>query len=358
MRTQAAEPLDAVLFSDAEQPLAQSHLQQFISRQLNINFLLAPQSGLARLRNILTKPATHLNLVVVDLGTPTCTSTLLAGALLARRHAVPLIVLERRPGDAAATTNRPFVRGITNRIISRVLWADQTMPQPPITADVLTDIGLTEDLQPDNGVGPVGIHNLPAITAIHTAAFPESAMTHLGAAVVERYYRWQFIGEHPAPYASGFWHEGMLVGFVFGGARRDAISGYARRFLPTLILNAARRPQELKRLAAPKVLQITRLMMRRTPIPQATAKPETSRPSDTSFGILSIAVAPQAQGSGAAQALLESAETSARSAGFQSMHLSVDLTNHRAIKFYTRCGWDHARIDGLPTGRMVNHLQC
>ena len=53
-----------------------------------------------------------------------------------------------------------------------------------------------------------------------------------------------------------------------------------------------------------------------------------------------IAIASEAEGKGAAQALLKAAETAAREAGAESMTLHVFARNERARRFYDRAGYD------------------
>lgn len=181
--------------------------------------------------------------------------------------------------------------------------------------------------------------DLADVAAVHMEAFPSSVLTKLGEAAIRRYYDWQLTGPHDCV-ALGGWTGGQLVGFVFGGTFDAALFGFLRRDRTFLIGRLLRRPQlladpELR----PSIGMGLQSIVRRGAKPVG---PVVERPP--SFGILSIAARPSAQGSGIAQQLLAEAEQAARSRGFEHMNLTVDLANGRAIRFYERNGWirDHS----------------
>jgi len=148
---------------------------------------------------------------------------------------------------------------------------------------------------------------------------------------------------------------------VVGGTRREAVTGFVRTSPGTLALGALTHPLFVRRIAASKLRAVVgtlRSNRRRAPQPGAAAPTGDAgrAPAGASFGILSIAVAPSHQGTGAASELLAAAEADARHSGFAAMNLTVDVDNHRAIRFYEKHGW---RRDGTDAwaGRMVKVLR-
>lgn len=219
----------------------------------------------------------------------------------------------------------------------------------------------------------IGLDDLRQVTEVHRRAFPNSAVTELGPAVVRRYYRWQLTGPHPTLYSLGAWKDGELVGFVFGGLRYKAVAGFARGSLGTIALGALTHPRAIRSLALPKVTSLARLMVYRRgpadpptpasacPFPTDNAalsvgQPDT-KPAGPSFGILSIAVLPSAQGSGVANELMARAKAAAIMHGFSQMNLTVQIDNARAIAFYERWGWERRLSAGEWTGAMLLRLE-
>jgi len=213
----------------------------------------------------------------------------------------------------------------------------------------LTRCGVTRPASLENGCGPLAQSDLARVVDIHRAAFPDSAITQLGDAVIHRYYAWQFIGPHPAPVAIGVWRDGRIVGFLFGGRRQRAVVGFVRRYVGAIALGAMRHPGAVRRLAAPKVMAVAKLLAHggaagpTQPAPRAAPPDPDEMPAPTdlgpSFGVLSVAVAAEAQGTGAAQQLLLAAEAAAADDGLMRMHLTVQTENGRAIAFYEKLGW-------------------
>jgi ribosomal protein S18 acetylase RimI-like enzyme len=217
----------------------------------------------------------------------------------------------------------------------------------------LSRCGAPRDLPPASGCGPLGLVDIDAVIDIHRAAFPDSAITQLGDAVIRRYYAWQFVGPHPAPVALGVWHDGRLVGFLFGGRRHRAVVGFVHRYVGAIALGALCHPGAVRQLAVPKVMAVARLLVRGTGTPvvgPATAAPpvvdspapdreSVSPEAGPSFGVLSVAVSADARGTGAAAMLMAGAEQAAGLDGLTRMHLTVQTENGRAIAFYEKLGW-------------------
>lgn len=186
----------------------------------------------------------------------------------------------------------------------------------------------------------LGPGDLAEITRVHLQAFPDSEMSRLGAGIVTRYYRWQFDSSHPLPFAEGAWRDEELVGFVIGGIRREAVSGFVRRNVPAILVAGALHPRAARSLFGPEALNILRLAFLRG---RSHTEPLTDdaglAEAPWSFGVLSIGVVPACQGLGTADQLMDVAEAAARNAGAASMNLTVHPTNIRAVRFYERRGW-------------------
>lgn len=89
-----------------------------------------------------------------------------------------------------------------------------------------------------------------------------------------------------------------------------------------------------------------------------SVKKEVSPPKQSSFGILAIAVDPQWQKTGAGKAIMEYCEQVALQRGFRFMDLTVHPTNHNAVAFYERLGWERVVENGEWEGRMSKSLAC
>ena len=200
--------------------------------------------------------------------------------------------------------------------------------------------------------------DLVAVASIHMQAFPNSALTKLGFEPVRRYYEWQMIGPHETLIIGAF-NEGKMVGFCVGGIFRGALGGYLdknRNFLirkivthPWLVFNSIFRDRA--RFA------IWRTLRKVSPFSKETSALEKPQGRSKSFGILSIAVAPQHQGTGTAKLLMEYSEHVALERGFAQMGLSVHPSNGRAIRFYEKMGWQKDEIDGKWSGHMTKFLE-
>jgi ribosomal protein S18 acetylase RimI-like enzyme len=211
--------------------------------------------------------------------------------------------------------------------------------------------------QVDSNVEIAGldVEDLDGIARIHIAAFPESELGRQGAESVKRNYRFQFEGPHDLT-AIGARLDGALVGFLFGGVFRGSTIGFVKREWRYLLLQALRHPSTLLRpVALKRALLAVQLLFRRAPAPMAE---DPTRVADRSFGVLSIAVDPAAQGMGIGGLVMEAAIAAARALDFEQMHLTVHRDNHEAIRFYERFGWTQVPGDeGGSSRQMVLRLR-
>lgn len=202
-------------------------------------------------------------------------------------------------------------------------------------------------------------NNLGDVAAIHSSAFPQSAMTSLGHEAVRRYYEWQLIGPHECD-ALGAFRDGELLGFCFGGKFRGALSGFLRQNRLFLTREVLTHPWLLTSPFFRQRVGFGLQAMRRfRPREQKRDTQDKSASRHKSYGILSIGVDRQSQGLGVGRLLMLEAEQRARAAGFDQMHLTVHPDNVQAIGFYQRLGWkkDGQDARGNWSGRMIKILE-
>jgi ribosomal protein S18 acetylase RimI-like enzyme len=198
---------------------------------------------------------------------------------------------------------------------------------------------------------------LDKVVKVHCQAFPTSALTKLGFEPVRRYYEWQIIGPHYALNIGAFEGE-TLIGFCFGGVFRGALGGFLEKNRSFLIRQIATHPwllfnplfRERAAFAFKRVFQRKKTSTQQPKVETASQKPAPS------FGILSIAVSPDHQGSGAAKLLMEYSEQVAIERGFTRMVLTVHPSNSRAVRFYEKMGWQKDEVDGVWSGHMSKLL--
>jgi ribosomal protein S18 acetylase RimI-like enzyme len=89
--------------------------------------------------------------------------------------------------------------------------------------------------------------------------------------------------------------------------------------------------------------------------PPSTAIPQPAH-IERSFGILAIAVDPVFQGTGVGKILIQASESQAAHQGFTRMHLTVQIDNLQAIRFYERTGWEKILDTHMWNGRMSKIL--
>lgn len=198
-------------------------------------------------------------------------------------------------------------------------------------------------------------NDLDAVASVHIKAFEGRALAALGYESVRRYYHSQLTGPHDAVYLGAFQAD-KLVGFCFAGVFRGSLYFFLREhkwFLawrvfthPWLIFSSFFRERILLAL---RVLKFVRT--------KPATSPQLMRRSMKSFGILAIAVDPGCQGAGVGKQLMQLSEQIARQRGFEQMHLTVDVKNIGAIKFYEGLGWQKVVADdGVWRGSMSKEL--
>ena len=195
--------------------------------------------------------------------------------------------------------------------------------------------------------------DLNNVAILHQKAFKNSTLTKFGVESIKRYYAWQLFGPHNC-YAVGVFNKNdSLLGFCFAGVFQNSLSGFLlknKRFLfsraithPWLIIN----PQLIG-----QIKNIFRIF-KKTKITNTNA----STSNNNSFGILSIAVDPERNGSGIGTIIMNLVEEKAIKQGYSQMHLTVHPNNGRAIAFYEKCGWKKStNAKEKWTGYMIKSL--
>lgn len=206
-------------------------------------------------------------------------------------------------------------------------------------------------------IRPILVEDLPLVARLHLDSFPDSALTKLGPAIVERYYQWQLAGPHRKVHAVAAFVAAECAGFSFSGIFSGSTSGFIRRYRANLITAVLRHPhlifneRFLKRLG-----EGIRLLTRQKKLTVRDTKGGTAEPR-TDYGILSIAVAPRFQKSGIGQRLMLDAEAEALKYGCRELCLTVHPENTKAVRFYEKQEWRKLVTAGLWNGAMVKTLK-
>ncbi len=213
--------------------------------------------------------------------------------------------------------------------------------------------------------GPRAVHlrtlegaDLARVSEIHLAAFPNSALSMLGAEAVRRYYEWLLTGPHDC-LALGASVKTDIVGFCFAGVFKGAMSGFLQNNRAFLFGRILTRPRlwmnPLFRERATVGVRILRRFGQQPPSTPSAAARSGAKPVSP-FGILAVTVHPDSHGQGIGKALMFEAERTARRRDFKEMQLTVQISNHRAISFYESLSWEKSFHQAVWHGEMRKAL--
>ena len=187
---------------------------------------------------------------------------------------------------------------------------------------------------------------------LHTAAFPDYFLTHLGPSFLRRYYE-AFLGEpHTVVIGSV---NGRPVGFVAGTTdlARFQRGLYRRNLLHFPVIIAGRIVtdrvvrREITRRRHHVRLAISSMLRGRRP-GRDDEGGKSSTPDSAISHLFAICVEPSAQGTGVA-AMMTAYLDAERRNGARRVRLSVFTDNARAIKFYEHGGWMAVEVEGDST---------
>lgn len=198
----------------------------------------------------------------------------------------------------------------------------------------------------------LNILDLIQVADLHCKAFEDSALTKLGKEPVRRYYEWQITGPHES-YFVGVFDRERLVGFCVGGVFRGALRGFLNKNKNFLLGWVLKRPWLLTNSLIQERIKLSFHVLRI----KRSVNPSKINISGSSFGILSIAVDPEIQGFGVGKIILDDIENTAKTAGYNKMHLSVHPSNLVAVSFYEKNGWIKRNdTAGIWTGDMEKDI--
>lgn len=182
------------------------------------------------------------------------------------------------------------------------------------------------------------VSDLPGIVRCHLTAFPGQPMTELGPRWLAALYRY-YLNHPEGVTVVAVNPERGVVGFVVGGGpdiRDQFIRGARYRFAPVILWRTLTRPVIRRRLIGRLLSCFHRQADGGS---QDAAHREAARRGVRLGTLLSIAVLPEVQGTGAAGKLVAAFCDTSRRQGFGYLELGVYTSNTRAIAFYHKLGW-------------------
>lgn len=212
-------------------------------------------------------------------------------------------------------------------------------------------------MKPEIVLRKLEIEDLPQIAAVHIDSFPESALTKLGAAIVERYYLWQLTGPHEKVHAVGAFAPGECAGFSFSGKFSGSTSGFIRRNKSFLVKEVLLHPRLLLNPLFRNRLTEGVKLLGRLAKKKNNAAEKSEPPQISDYGILSIAVSGNFQKAGIGQMLMRDAENEAVRYGYREICLTVHPDNVKAVRFYEKLDWQKFPSDEFWHGAMIKLLK-
>ena len=202
------------------------------------------------------------------------------------------------------------------------------------------------------------------IAKIHIDSFSDRALSQLGKEAVRRYYFWLLTG-FPACYPICIVSpDNVITGYCFSGVYSGSFTGFLKRnkwyllrvisLHPWLIFNPIVREQSF--LATQTLLRLFRFRrISKTP-PSVNSLTSSNLPKRKPWGILAIAVDPDFQRQGYAEAMMHAVEMYAKENHCNYLYLSVHTDNFPAVHFYEKMGWEKNPPGENWTGKMCKKL--
>jgi ribosomal protein S18 acetylase RimI-like enzyme len=201
-------------------------------------------------------------------------------------------------------------------------------------------------MHPNNSiiVKPIDNTCIDQIVVIHLRAFHESTLSLFGRDVLVKWYKWHFSAPNEC-YGFGAFEGDCLKGFCLAGIFRDAEVFFFRENFIYMLYQALIHPRLIiNKQTINRLKQIFQAFKGRLVIGTKKAE-KVTRPRSEKFGILSIAVDPNSQGSGIGSLLMNEVELLAKQKDISSIRLTVDPANKTAVRFYEKQGWQKVYYD-------------
>lgn len=189
-------------------------------------------------------------------------------------------------------------------------------------------------------IEPLARRHLSVAADVHRRSMPGYFLTNLGRRLLMMFYEDYLVSPLGVGFVAVDEETGQVVGVVVGSTDADAFAAWSnrRRLALKLLLTACRFfcCAALWRQAVSRVRPMLGSLLRR-----GTAR-NGSRPDGgrtVRAGVQTIAVVPEAQGTGVAADLMMAFEREMAARGVRRIVLSARPDNRRAIRFYEKNGW-------------------
>lgn len=191
---------------------------------------------------------------------------------------------------------------------------------------------------------PLAVEHLDEVVDLHTQTFPEYFLTHLGSKMLKLFYG-EFV-DQSGNYGFVACSENRVVGFVAGTANSDALYAqfYRRHFLNLMGIFAVCLIKDayIRKNIWDRTVHIRRAVKSLFVRDTTTSKPkndDSDLTTDILARLLSIGVDSNFRGRGVADMLVRALCHRLAQDGIETVGLSVNADNARAIAFYKKNGW-------------------
>lgn len=192
----------------------------------------------------------------------------------------------------------------------------------------------------DHKISPIVLNSIPVLVSIHMQAFQGFFLTFLGSKFLSVVY--SSILKDPSGIALAAWQGNQIIGFVFGSTQPQ---GLYRRLL-------IKHWWQFGWAAFPVVIQNPKVIPR---LLRAFTISTEALPVAGCATLMSIAVIPDSQNSGAGKALVEEFLFQCKQRGVLHVNLTTDATNNEKVnRFYQKMGFQLYKKFTTPQGREMN----
>jgi len=190
-------------------------------------------------------------------------------------------------------------------------------------------------------VEPLSHEHLSGVVAVHRVSMPGYFMTNLGPRFLKMYYEEHILSPLGVGFVAIDQADGRVVGVVVGCTDGAAFDRWAnrRQLAPKVLLAFGRlfRSGRLWGQAISRVRPLVRSL--RVKVRRAGNGTEKGGLRRMRSGVRTIAVLPEARGTGVAAELMRAFEKAMVARGITRLGLSTRPDNLGAIRFYEKNGW-------------------